>query len=187
MRPLQKVLDLECTPTFREDKSFRSETDMRIGDLARISGLSTDTLRYYEKIGLLPRALRDAGGRRIYDETILRWIDFLGRLKSTGMGINDRLRYAQLRSRGSASLTSRRQMLEAHRQKVADDVDKLTEMLGVLDEKIDLYRRMEAGDPVDPSFENCARTEHGAHQDPREPPHERSARTRTQADANTQS
>ncbi|WP_420333485.1 MerR family transcriptional regulator [Roseibium sp.] len=135
---------------------------MRIGDLAEMSGLSTDTLRYYEKIGLLPKPLRDAGGRRVYDETILRWIDFLARLKSTGMGISKRQQYAELRTKGAASLQARRAMLEEHRRKVSDDITALTDMLTVLDEKIDLYKRMEAGETVDPAFENCARTEHGA-------------------------
>jgi DNA-binding transcriptional MerR regulator len=135
---------------------------MHIGDLAKKSGLSTDTLRYYEKIGLIPRPLRDGGGRRVYDQSILRWIDFLGRLKATGMGIKDRLRYAELRSRGGASLTERREMLECHREKVAEDIRRLKATLHVLDDKIDLYKRMEAGDPVDPVFESCARTEHGA-------------------------
>jgi DNA-binding transcriptional MerR regulator len=135
---------------------------MLIGDLAEKSGLSVDTLRYYEKIGLLPKVPRDGGGRRVYDAAILRWVDFLDRLKATGMGIKDRLRYAELRGQGSASLTPRRLLLEGHREKVAADIARLTEMLSVLDDKIDLYRRMEAGEPVDPSFENCARTGHGA-------------------------
>lgn len=134
---------------------------MLIGDLAEKSGLSVDTLRYYEKIGLIPKAPRDAGGRRVYDSTALRWVDFLDRLKATGMGIRDRLRYAELRAKGQASLTARREMLQGHREKVAEDIARLTEMLDVLDDKICLYRKMEAGEAVDPSFENCARTEHG--------------------------
>lgn len=133
---------------------------MRIGELSEKSSLSVDTLRYYEKIGLLPKPPRDGGGRRVYDVTVLRWIDFLDRLKATGMGIKDRLRYAELRGRGTASLTPRREMLEAHREKVTADLRRLTETLGVLDDKIDLYRKMEAGETVDPAFENCARTEH---------------------------
>ncbi|MES0811518.1 MerR family transcriptional regulator [Roseibium sp. SCPC15] len=156
---------------------------MRIGDLAEKSGLSTDTLRYYEKIGLLPKPLRDAGGRRIYDQTILRWIDFLDRLKATGMGIKDRLRYADLRTKGGASLTERREMLEVHRVKVREDISRLAEMLSVLDEKIDLYRRMEAGEPVDPAFDNCARTEHGAQPGLKGQTHEPSTQAGTRADA----
>jgi len=145
---------------------------MRIGELAETSGLSVDTLRYYEKIGLLPRPLRDSGGRRIYDAAILRWIDFLDRLKATGMGIKDRLRYADLRNKGAASLTERREMLETHRDKVTENIGRLTEMLAVLDDKIDLYRRMEAGEPVDPAFESCARTEHGVLPNQDKPDHD---------------
>ncbi|MEJ8472635.1 MerR family transcriptional regulator [Roseibium algae] len=134
---------------------------MLIGDLAQKCGLSVDTLRYYEKIGLIPKPLRDQGGRRVYDQAILRWVDFLGRLKATGMGIKDRLRYAQMRVEGASSLTGRRELLEEHRDKVRVDLERLTDMLTVLDDKIILYRKMEAGQAVDPSFENCARTEHG--------------------------
>ncbi|WP_298962551.1 MerR family transcriptional regulator [uncultured Roseibium sp.] len=159
---------------------------MRIGDLAEKSGLSTDTLRYYEKIGLLPRALRDAGGRRVYDETILRWIDFLDRLKATGMGIRDRLRYAELRTKGGASLTERREMLEAHRRKVAGDIAKLTDMLDVLDDKVELYRKMEAGETVDPAFESCARTEHGSQPVVKDQSFDHSTSTRAPADAKSQ-
>ncbi|GAB2183904.1 MerR family transcriptional regulator [Roseibium sp. LAB1] len=158
---------------------------MRIGDLAEKSGLSTDTLRYYEKIGLLPRPLRDGGGRRVYDATILRWIDFLDRLKATGMGIKDRLRYAELRTKGAASLTERRKLLEVHRGKVAGDIARMTEMLDVLDDKIDLYRRMEAGETVDPAFESCARTEHGAPPSKEAPKHEHRPGARPRADAET--
>ena len=60
---------------------------MKIGELAKRTGLSPHTIRYYERIGLLPFADRDAGGRRDYDESILTWIEFLGRLKTTGMPI----------------------------------------------------------------------------------------------------
>ncbi|PVB59765.1 MerR family transcriptional regulator [Labrenzia sp. 011] len=155
---------------------------MRIGDLADKSGLSTDTLRYYEKIGLIPRPLRDAGGRRVYDRTILRWIEFLDRLKATGMGIRDRLRYAELRTLGSSSLADRRSMLETHRDKVAEDIVRLTETLHVLDDKVDLYRRMEAGETVDPAFESCARTEHAAPPNREKSPHDRRTGARPRAD-----
>ena len=55
---------------------------MKIGDLARRSGLSVHTIRYYERIGLLPRADRDASGHRDYDAAILTWIGFLDRIKA---------------------------------------------------------------------------------------------------------
>jgi DNA-binding transcriptional MerR regulator len=124
---------------------------MMIGDLAQRTGLSVDTLRYYEKIGLVPAPLRDSGGRRVYDEAILGWLRFLDRLKATGLGMRDRLRYADLRTRtGVASVRERREMLERHRDKVAADLEKLADTLKLLDEKVDLYRRIESGEVADP-------------------------------------
>ena len=124
---------------------------MFIGDISAKSGLSADTLRYYEKIGLIPRPLRDDGGRRVYDAAMLLWLRFLDRLKATGMGIKDRIRYAELRNQsGPASVRERRQMLERHRRKVAEDLDHLRETLGLLDDKVALYRRIEAGEIADP-------------------------------------
>ena len=76
---------------------------MKIGELARRSGLTGHTIRYYERIGLLPRAPRDRAGRRDYDAAILDWIEFLGRLKTTGMPIREMLVYARLRAEGAST------------------------------------------------------------------------------------
>jgi DNA-binding transcriptional MerR regulator len=124
---------------------------MMIGDVAEKSGLSVDTLRYYEKIGLIPPPLRDRGGRRVYDQTILGWLSFLDRLKATGLGMQDRLRYADLRTRpGKESVRVRREMLEIHREKVAADVQRLQETLELLDQKVELYQKIERGELPDP-------------------------------------
>lgn len=112
---------------------------MKIGELAKRSGLSAHTLRYYERIGLLPRADRDSSGQRDYDASILVWIAFLGRLKTTGMPIRDMLRYAALRDLGDATGPDRRTLLEAHRDKVRDHIAELQACLLVLDTKIDGY------------------------------------------------
>ena len=72
---------------------------MKIGQLAKRSGLSAYTIRYYERIGLLPRADRDRSGQRDYDASILTWIEFLDRLKTTGMPIRHPGR--QLRERSA--------------------------------------------------------------------------------------
>ncbi len=116
---------------------------MKIGTLAQRSGLSTHTIRYYERIGLLPMADRDAGGRRDYDEDILVWIAFLGRLKTTGMPIRDMLRYANLRAAGEHTAKTRREMLETHREDVRARIAELQDNLSVLDSKIDGYVDLE--------------------------------------------
>ncbi|PIE08333.1 MAG: MerR family transcriptional regulator [Rhodobacterales bacterium] len=116
---------------------------MKIGELAKRSGLSVHTIRYYEKIGLLPAADRDAGGRRDYDETILVWIAFVNRLKTTGMPIREMLHYAQLRAEGDHTASERRILLEQHRDRVRARLADLQACLLVLDSKIDIYLEAE--------------------------------------------
>lgn len=135
---------------------------MLIGEFSQRSGLSIDTLRYYEKIGLIDPPARDSGGRRDYDQNALNWLDFLSRLNATGMGIKDRLKYAALRREGSDSLSARREMLEQHRNAVAQQIATLIETQSVLDEKIALYQRMERGETVDPQFAHCAAARGGS-------------------------
>jgi DNA-binding transcriptional MerR regulator len=112
---------------------------MKIGELAKRSGLSAHTLRYYERIGLLPVADRAASGHRDYDAAILVWIEFLGRMKTTGMPIREMLRYAKLRAAGDATIDARRELLEAHREKVRAHAAELQACLAVLDTKIAGY------------------------------------------------
>ena len=126
---------------------------MKIGQLARRSGLSAHTIRFYERIGLLPRADRDGSGQRDYDVSILIWIEFLRRLKTTGMPIREMLRYAALRERGPATGAERRALLEAHRETVRAHVAELQACLLVLDSKIGGYanaeQRIEENDATD--------------------------------------
>lgn len=112
---------------------------MKIGELAKRSGLSADTIRYYERIGLLPRADRDRSSHRDYDASILTWIEFLDRLKTTGMPIREMLRYAALREQGPGTEPERQELLENHRARVRAHVDALNASLLVLDTKIDGY------------------------------------------------
>src|SRR5258708_21897322 len=88
---------------------------MKIGDIAQRTGLTAHTIRYYERIGLLPFAPRDSTGQRVYDASVLTWIEFLGRLKTTGMSIQEMLRYAQLRAQGEATEAERTELLAEQR------------------------------------------------------------------------
>ena len=112
---------------------------MKIGELARRSGLTADTIRYYERIGLLPYADRDRSRQRDYDASILVWIDFLHRLKTTGMPIREMLRYAALREQGPGTEAERRALLERHREQVRGRIAELGACLLVLDTKIAGY------------------------------------------------
>ncbi|HCQ65028.1 MAG TPA: MerR family transcriptional regulator [Rhodobacteraceae bacterium] len=119
---------------------------MYIKEFSARSGFSSDTLRYYEKIGLIAPPMRDGGGRRVYSKADLTWTEFLGRLKATGMGISEMGRYARLRAEGDQTATERQQLLKAHRKKVRAQIAILNENLAALDKKIDTYSAMiEAG------------------------------------------
>ncbi|QRM29931.1 MerR family transcriptional regulator [Microvirga sp. VF16] len=127
---------------------------MKIGELAKCSGLSAHTIRYYERIGLLPYADRDQSGQRDYDASILIWIEFLGRLKMTAMPIREMLRYAALRERGVDTEAERRELLEQHRERVRARLAELSDCLLLLDNKIAGYTattmRRKEYDPAPP-------------------------------------
>ncbi|MEL6061054.1 MULTISPECIES: MerR family transcriptional regulator [unclassified Methylobacterium] len=116
---------------------------MKISDFSRRSGLSIDTLRYYERIGLLPRTARDGGGRRSYGADDLAWACFLSKLQAMDMPIRERLAYSRLRSQGDATLGARRSMLEAHRAALFARQEELCGLIAALDAKIAHYRDRE--------------------------------------------
>ena len=112
---------------------------MKIGDLAKQAGLTAYTIRYYERIGLLPPADRHASGIRDYDPKALIWIGFLQRLKTTGMPLRDMLTYAALRNTGAGSIAERHDLLVRHRASLCARLTDLNASLVVLDAKIASY------------------------------------------------
>ncbi|MER5320372.1 MerR family transcriptional regulator [Streptosporangium roseum] len=114
-----------------------------IQEASRRSGLSAHTLRYYERIGLIHEVDRAPNGHRTYAGPDLDWLDFLIKLRATGMPIADMCRYAELRRRGPETVAERRRMLETHRERVRAQIAQLTGDLGVLDYKIDFYSAQE--------------------------------------------
>lgn len=113
---------------------------MQIGELAKRCGLSCHTIRYYERIGLLPVADRNDAGHRDYDQSILVWIEFLANLKTTGMPIRQMLEYAALREAGAGTEAARCALLEQHRIEIHAHVNELQKCLRVLDTKISTYK-----------------------------------------------
>jgi DNA-binding transcriptional MerR regulator len=117
---------------------------VKISDFAAHSGLTPDTIRYYERVGLLPHTVRDRGGRRSYGMDDLAWASFLRKLQAMDMPMRDRLAYSQLREQGGATVPARREMLEAHRATLAARRAELGELIAALDVKIAHYLDMEA-------------------------------------------
>ena len=112
---------------------------LSIGAVAQATGLSIDTLRYYEKAGLLlDPAPRDPGGRRRYGQDDLDWIAGLIMLRKTGMSIADVRRMAEL-SRVPETEAERLVVLEAHRERVLSELERTRAHLAALEKKIAAY------------------------------------------------
>ena len=118
-----------------------------IAEAAHRSGLSIDTLRYYERISLIDPPARDSGGRRVYTDEDLGWLLFLTKLRTTGMPIKLMREYARLRRLGESSVAARKQILVEHRADVRARIDELLSCVEVLDYKIDNYERIAASAP----------------------------------------
>lgn len=118
---------------------------LAIGRVAAKVGLSIDTIRYYERAGLMPLIARAPNGHRRYAEEDLGWITLLKCLRATGMPISEMRRYADLVSQGEPTVTQRREMLEDHRSKLAQRLREIEELMPVLDAKISTYGRSETG------------------------------------------
>lgn len=107
------------------------------------TGLSIDTLRYYEKIGLIYAIKRQPNGHRLYCKADLIWIDFLKQLRETGMPIAQMKRFAELRKGGEATVTERREALEAHRAELTQKIKQIEAFMTVIDAKIAKHKASE--------------------------------------------
>lgn len=120
------------------------QKELTVKETASLTGLSAYTLRYYERIGLLGPIGRSESGHRRYSEGDLAWIEFLNRMRSTGMQIRVMKEFANLRRRGPGSVPERRALLEAHGREVRGRISELERDLAVIEEKVELYESLEA-------------------------------------------
>ena len=116
--------------------------ELTIQEVARVTGLSTYTLRYYERIGLIHPIDRKENTRRCYTMEDVGWIDFLLKLRATGMAIKDMQRYAELQRRGEETLLERVEMLKALQGNVEARINELNEHLNLVRYKIEIYTQM---------------------------------------------
>ncbi|MEQ4302012.1 MerR family transcriptional regulator [Plantactinospora sp. B6F1] len=107
---------------------------------AQRTGFSLDTLRYYERIGLLSEIGRTSGGRRVFTDDDLGWLDVLRCLRDTGMPIAQLRRYAELARQGEITLTERLALLEEHSREVEERMELLRHQYAHLQDKIAWYR-----------------------------------------------
>lgn len=109
--------------------------------IATETGLSIDTLRYYERIGLIRDVQRASNGHRRYSDDDKTWILFLKQLRATGMSIAQMQQFADLRRGGDETIPDRRAMLEQHRQELAEQIAMREQFMSLIDAKIERHRQ----------------------------------------------
>ncbi|HEU6440615.1 MAG TPA: MerR family transcriptional regulator [Terriglobales bacterium] len=119
------------------------ERTYTIGQAAEATGITAHTLRYYERIGLVPAIDREVAGRRRYSQVDLEFVGFLTLLRGTGMPIREMCEFVRLVRAGDGSVAERAAVLERHRTVLVRELDKLGVYLAALDAKIAHYRQRE--------------------------------------------
>ena len=115
------------------------DTNLTIQQTASRTGLSAHTLRYYEKIGLIPPVERASNGHRRYSDADLGWIEFLKCLRSTGMPVAQMIEFRRLTHVGVHTIEERLAILESHKMQVQEEIQALQNYLQVIENKIGWY------------------------------------------------
>ena len=112
---------------------------MTIAQVAKRYDLTADTLRYYERMGLLPGVKRTEGGIRDYDEDDCRWVEYIKCMRSAGVSVETLAEYVALFRQGSETIGARKALLLRQREQIAARIEELNEVLSKLDWKLDGY------------------------------------------------
>jgi len=112
---------------------------MKISEVSEQYELSADTLRYYERVGLIPPVNRTESGIRDYTEDDLKRVDFIKCMRSAGLPIEVLIEYVGLVAQGDQTAGRRRQILMEQRELLLDKIEEMQKVLGILDHKIEVY------------------------------------------------
>ena len=115
---------------------------MTITEVSKKYELSTDTLRYYERIGLIPPVNRNKSGNRDYTETDCKWVNFIKCMRNAGLSIEILIEYVTLFQQGNDTIASRKQLLFEQRKQIVEKIEELQSTLNYLDKKIDRYNEL---------------------------------------------
>lgn len=112
---------------------------MTITEVSKKYGLSADTLRYYERVGLIPPVPRSGGGIRDYDQTSLGWVELIKCLRSAGVSIEALSEYCRLFQQGEDTSAQRKELLIEQRRQLQERMENMQRSLDRLNEKIERY------------------------------------------------
>lgn len=114
---------------------------MTIAEVSKKYDISADTLRYYERIGLIPAVHRTSGGIRDYTEEDCGWVNFAKCMRGAGLQIEALIEYVGLVQKGEDTVLARRQILLEQRRQLIERMEAMQETLERLDQKIERYEQ----------------------------------------------
>jgi DNA-binding transcriptional MerR regulator len=114
---------------------------MTITEVSKKFDLSQDTLRYYERIGLIPQVNRNKSGVRDYTEEDCRWVEFVKCMRSAGLPIEVLIEYVTLFQQGDETIQARKDLLKEQRIQLTQKVEDMKKTLDRLDYKIERYEK----------------------------------------------
>ena len=118
---------------------------MTITETSEKYGLSQDTLRYYERIGLIPTVNRNKSGIRNYTEEDCRWVEFIKCMRSAGLPIESLIEYVKLFQQGDATTETRKELLIEQRRLLIAKMEDIQTTLERLNYKIESYEQWAVG------------------------------------------
>lgn len=115
---------------------------MTITEVSQKYTITADTLRYYERIGLIPPVNRNSSGIRDYTEEDCNWVHFMKCMRGAGLSIEILIEYVSMVRQGNSTIKARKDLLIEQRGQLAEKIKEMQETLERLDKKIDVYEEI---------------------------------------------
>jgi DNA-binding transcriptional MerR regulator len=112
---------------------------MKIGEVSEQYNISSDTLRYYERVGLIPPVNRNKNGIRDYNEIDIKRVEFIKCMRSAGLPIEVLIEYVGLVRQGDQTIEARKEILKEQREQLVIKMIEMQKTLDMLDYKIEVY------------------------------------------------
>ncbi len=112
---------------------------MKIAEVSERYDISSDTLRYYERIGLIPPVTRNGSGIRDYNELDLRRVEFIKCMRSAGLPVEVLIEYVALVQQGDGTIDARKEILKEQRELLAARMQEMQKTMDILEHKIEVY------------------------------------------------
>ena len=137
-RKAKMAYNFKLAPSRKKKRREKGMKRLTIAEVSERFGTSPDTLRYYERVGLIPPVGRK-GGMRNYDESDIKWIEFILCMRSAGVPIEELVRYVALYREGSKTTAERKNILVAQRERLLSRIEELETLADKLGYKIANY------------------------------------------------